>query len=96
MFNVKATIQGQQFTVVTEQPAERLILETNAELQKMEPMADREGLGRWALSVPMLEMENLRRKYPALRSRDPMERSRAWLKFIASDESKPYRVRATI
>jgi len=65
-------------------------------MRKATPMADREGIGRWALSVPMEDWLGLRRKYPDLQSKDPATRSKAWERFIQSDESKPYRTREKI
>jgi hypothetical protein len=88
--------EAERLTVVTHHPQERLILETNAELRKCEPMADREGLGRWALSVPFLKWIELRRKYPDLASTSSAVKSRAWLRFIASDESLPFKVRERV
>ena len=85
--------EAERLTCVTTQPMERLILETNAELRKCEPMADREGLGRWALSVPFLKWVELRRKYPDLASTCAEVKSRAWLRFINSPESAPFKVR---
>jgi len=90
----QATASG--IVVVTEQPDESLILQTNAELQKCDPVADRDGLGRWALSIPFLKWMELRRQYPDLASKDPQIRSRAYLRFMRSPESIPYRVRERI
>jgi hypothetical protein len=85
------------FQVLTVQSDEDLILETNHELRKCdEPIPDREGLGRWALSIPLLKWVELRRKYPDLASKDPQIRSRAYLHFMRTAESIPYRVRGTI
>jgi len=96
MFRVRMMTEGERLSVVTHHPAERLILETTAELQKCEPMQDREGLGRWALSIPFLHWVELRRKYPELASPDAAIKSRAYARFMRSAESIPYRVRATI
>src|SRR6187431_2647820 len=87
MFRVRLMTEAERLTCVTTQPMERLILETNAELRKCEPMQDREGLGRWALSVPFLKWTELRRKYPDLASTSSDVKSRAWLRFINSPES---------
>jgi hypothetical protein len=49
----------------------------------------------WArpvLCIPELDLMQLRAKYPELNSRDPLERTLAWKRFIASSESQPYRV----
>ena len=47
---------------------------------------------RWALSIPADDHAFLVRANPALGSKDPVERTRAWTKFINSPESLPYRV----
>jgi hypothetical protein len=96
MFKVRLVTHDDGLTMVTLDPKERLILETNAELRKCEPMADRDGLGRWALSVPFLKWVELRRKFPALASTDAEVKSRAWRSFIASADSLPYRVRERV
>ena len=54
-------------------------------------MADQQGLGRWALSVPLEDWQRLRGKYPDLASTDAAIKSRAWLEFIASPEAAPFR-----
>lgn len=93
MFRQRLTIEGKQLTVVLEQPTRPLILDTTAELRKAGGAPDRPGLGRWALSVPFEDWVALREKYPDLASPDAQIKSRAWLAFIASAESKPYKVR---
>ena len=97
MFKVEAHLNGADLTTITHQASEALILDTAAELRKCsEPIPDREGLGRWALSIPFVDWLALRRKYPELASADPQIRSRAYLRFMASPESMPFRVRARI
>ncbi len=93
MFRQRLTIQDKRLTVVMEQPSRPLILDTAAELRKAGGAPDRPGLGRWALSVPFEDWVRLREKYPDLASQDAQIKSRAWLAFIASDESKPFKVR---
>lgn len=96
MFRIDAKREGDGLTVFREQPLRPLILDTVAELRKCEPMADREGLGRWALSIPQLDWLELRGKYPELASHDPVIKSRAYARFINSPESLPYRVRERV
>ena len=55
--------------------------------------ADREGLGRWMLSIPLEDMEKLRLARPDLASLDSGIKSRAYLEFMRSDDSKPYKMR---
>jgi hypothetical protein len=75
------------------QPSRDLILQRNAELRK-QPGALRDlSFGRLALTIPLEDLDALRAKYPDLASRDAGIRSAAWKRFIASAESKPYRVK---
>jgi len=47
--------------------------------------------GRVVLRIPVEDMPILRRLYPDLVSRDPLERTRAWQRFARSHASFPYR-----
>ncbi len=47
---------------------------------------------RWALSIPFDDHAKLVRINPALASKDPVERTKAWKAFINGPESLPYRV----
>jgi hypothetical protein len=47
---------------------------------------------RWALSIPEEDHAVLVRLNPALASKDPVERTKAWKAFMAAPESLPYRV----
>lgn len=89
------TIADGQVTHVLEQPERAALLEIVADTRR-EPVADREGLGRWALSVPYEDWLILKRKYPDLGARDGQIRTRAWQRFIQSPESYPYRMRDRI
>jgi hypothetical protein len=48
---------------------------------------------RWELSVPHDDYARLVAGNPALNSRDAAEKTAAWLAFMRSPESAPYRVR---
>ena len=96
VFSVHTELVDGVFRTVTNHADEALIFDTNRELQKCEPMPDLQGIGRWALSIPMLEWVNLRTKYPDLACPDMQIRTRAFLHFMRSPESLPYRVRARI
>jgi len=48
---------------------------------------------RWQLSIPLMDHFLLKKKYPDLDSSDPKVKTNAWNRFIASEESRPYRVR---
>lgn len=68
------------------------ILGTVAGIRRELQPVDHEGLGRWALSVPYEDWLSLRRRYPDLQAKDGEIRSKAWLVFIRSPESLPYRL----
>jgi len=67
-----------------------------AEVRKEGGVPDRPGLGRLALTIPPGDYQALRRANPDLASPDGKIRSRAWVKFMQSPESLPYRVRDKI
>ncbi len=81
-------------------------LELNVERRRNDSrMLD--GLGIWALSIPHQHSANLAwptcrceqclyRKYPDLKSECRDTQNKAWIKFIKSGESIPYRVRDKI
>jgi hypothetical protein len=98
MWNVKLHLDqlSGRLTSVRTQRARPLILDTLQKMRTAAPMADRPGLGRWALSVPEEDHLALCLKYPDLASVDAGIRSAAWGRFIASSESLPYRVRERI
>jgi len=83
--------------------SQRQHLDLNSERRK-NAMRDLEGTGRWALSIP--HQHDHGRKWPvclceaclyqhnpALNSPDRETQNKAWLAFIKSGESIPYRVR---
>lgn len=93
MFRQGIWIRGRELTHVLEQPGREGVLEAVRATRHEHPVADRPGLGRWGLSVPFEDWLRLRDKYPDLASVDARIKSRAWLRFMASDESVPYRMR---
>jgi hypothetical protein len=93
MFRQALQLRDGRATHVLEQANRHQLLEVVAATRREHPIADREGLGRWALSVPYVDWLELRRKYPDLASPDGQIKSAAWLRFIQSDESAPYRMR---
>ena len=48
-------------------------------------------IGKSELLIPTLVLRQLKKKYPDLDSPDRMTKVRAWKKFLASTESKPWR-----
>jgi hypothetical protein len=76
-----------------------LILDTVARIRAAShfaPIADRPGLGRMALSVPLEDWHRLRGKYPDLASQDAQIRSAAWLRFMRTPEAEPFKLREVI
>jgi hypothetical protein len=96
MFGLKIKREGESLVTIREQHARPLILDTVARVRADGGIADREGLGRWALSIPFEDYIALRDKYPELASTDPKIKSRAYRRFMRSPESLPYRVREKI
>lgn len=75
------------------QPERGLILAENAQVRNERSARKLD----WAwpqLRIPELDLKLLKLKYPALSSRDGVERRTAWLKFLNSTESAPYRIMA--
>lgn len=68
------------------------ILERNQALQAEQVQNDL-SFGRQALSIPELDLMHILKKYPEMASHDPQIKKQGVLKFLASPESKPYRVR---
>ena len=75
------------------QPTRNLILERNQELRKNPDAIKKLQAMGWALSIPEADYYALRARNPDLASDCAQTRTAAWKKFIASDESLPYRVR---
>jgi hypothetical protein len=93
MFRQGIWLRDGGITHALEQPGRDALLGMVADTRREHPIADREGLGRWAVSVPFEDWLGLIRKYPDLQAPDAQIKTRAWLRFIASDESNPYRMR---
>jgi hypothetical protein len=85
--------EGATLTCVKTQLERPMILDTLAEMRKAAPMRDQEGLGRWALSVPMEDWLALRERFPDLQSKDQQTKTRAWLRIVNDPEFSYLRVR---
>ncbi len=70
------------------------VLEENLRY-RIEDAAREQDFGRIELRIPELDMAVLKIRYPELRAgfADHETYNKAWDKFIASDESLPYRIR---
>ena len=71
----------------------RFILDENAELRKQPEALRTLSFGQMALQIPSPDLRALWRKYPDLNAKNAATKRNAWLRFIASSESDPYRVR---
>jgi hypothetical protein len=91
---LKVSGDGRDITCFRSQPERDNILHT-LERRRIEGVAPRdvEGLGRMVLQIPWEDFERLKLKYPDLGSPDGKVKTRAYYRFMASDESLPFRVR---
>ena len=82
-------------TLITEtfQPTKDAILNNNAELRKNPEVLRKLSTMQWALNIPTVDYQRLIKCNPLLVCEDAETRNKAWVDFIASDESLPYRVR---
>jgi hypothetical protein len=99
MFNVRLKVDqvGRHelgLTATLNQYGRGELLESLAEVRATAPPADRDGLGRWALSIPFEDYQGLRVTWPELSASDPITKSRAYKRFLRHPDSLPYRVRA--
>ena len=70
------------------------ILHRNQELKKNAGALKPLDWGQWALSIPQLDFQHFKRKYPALFTGTGADRKKAVEAFLRSPESEPYRVKA--
>lgn len=82
---------GTILTTETSDPNSDRILEQNELIRNENLVTQRPDL-HWSLSLPEFEYHMLIRKNPDLGSPDSGISTRAWKKYIASSESRPYRV----
>lgn len=78
------------------QPGRRRELERAALLKREGVVEDRETFGRWCLSIPLEDYEYLTRwsiKWRDLGAPCNATREKAYRRFLASPDSRPYRVR---
>lgn len=91
---VQTRVWFEQGHIVREhtQPNRKAILrEVQTRRDNPGSVRDLAGLGRPALTIPTLDLHRLFRIYPDLKCPDGEIKTRAWLKFMRSSESKPYR-----
>lgn len=75
------------------QPDRALILERNKRLRNNPDALNDLSFGQQALSIPVVDYEELKVKYPVLEYGDAEQRNAFYKRFIKSAESLPYRVR---
>jgi hypothetical protein len=68
-------------------------LETIAAMRRELVIRDRDGLGRWMLSIPFEDYHRMLQRHPELSSKDPKVKSEFYRRFFRSEASEPYRVR---
>lgn len=83
--------EGRLYAHLT-QPSRDVILTRNAELRKNPGMIKDLSFGRFHLSIPLIDYETLKRKYPVLVQGSNDEKKAFYKKFIRSTESIPFRV----
>ena len=76
-----------------ELPGRRAILEDNQRLRNEPEAVQNLSFAGPILNIPEPDLYALWRKYPDLNARDKMTKRNAWLKFLGSSESDPYRIR---
>lgn len=72
---------------------EQAILNRNAELRKNPGVIDHMGFAGLELTIPESHYYRLLVKYPDLGSHDAEIKRKAWLRFLKTPESQPYKVR---
>jgi hypothetical protein len=86
----RAVVDGNAITATFDPNAKR-ILEENEGIRNS-GIVEQKGDMHWALSMTQMQHAQLCRRYPDLASHDGEIHGKAWKKFLASSESKPYRV----
>lgn len=92
--NQRIVADGDRIVNTWEQPERGLILDANKAITN--DRRARKLKHDWAaphLRIPLVDLQLLRQANPELSSTDTQVQRRAWLKFYASPESAPYRVR---
>jgi hypothetical protein len=69
------------------------ILARNQELRRNPHALVKNPMGTWILSIPILDYEHFKRRFPDLFSGPAEDRKIALARFMASPESEPYKVR---
>ena len=78
-------------TVIRCGTGRRRVLEDN-QRRRLSCVVPKSSWCEHALSIPEGDMQRLYSRYPELRCWDKDVRTRAWKRFLASSESRPYRV----
>lgn len=84
---------GRITTVTTMDQAERAVILERAARLRAEPGAVNDlSFGRLVASIPLEDYYEALQKYPELNSGDQVERTRAWARFLASEEAAKFKV----
>ena len=87
----RTSVSGNILTIETSDPNSDRILAENQKWRNEGLIKKRPDL-HFAISMPEFEYYMLMRRYPDLDSKDSEICTKAWKKWIASSESRPYRV----
>ena len=88
----KFSVEGGKVVRHVGQPMRRAILRANAERRKDPDTVRALEWGKLQLRIPELDLAHLVRKYPDLGANHAHTRRNAWLRFMGSSESDPYRL----
>ena len=83
-------IEHDRVTTVTHQPTRDAIMERTARMRLERDALRHMSFGGMMLIVPLEDLEELRRKYPDLNSRDGKEKTAAWRRLAKSREGRKY------
>lgn len=88
---IKRAVVGDVATTVTFDPNHMRVLDENRKIRNSNLVKQKADM-HWALSMTPMQYDKIKKKYPDVASEDNEIQTKAWKKFIASSESKPYRV----
>ena len=88
---IKRAVVGGIATTVTFDPNHARVLQENEDIRNGQLVKQKADM-HWALSMTPMQYDKIKKKYPDIGSDDNEIQTKAWKKYIASSESKPYRV----
>ena len=85
-------LEGKQLVRRVTQPSEPLILQLNQQVRNDKDAVRKMDWAKPYLNIPTRALLALWKKYPDLKCPDSEIRTKAWLKFLATSESDPFRL----